>query len=108
MFFLLQATSMLQNPGAPPSGGVMNPQSDAPYYSCSVNLPPKQPVLPKDTPMTKQVFFVLQWGQIPGAMLTDLFCRFGNLIEAYLVSGEGQILSAYSPARHRLQDRPFS
>lgn len=52
---------------------------------CSAKLPARQPTLPATTRVEERLFFVLKDALEPPApaMVTDLFCRFGNLIDAY-------------------------
>jgi len=57
---------------------------------CSAKLPDRQEVLPMNTKSVERIFFALKnaQDQPKPAMLTDVFCRFGNLIEVYLIRGK--------------------
>jgi len=57
---------------------------------CSAKLPERQEVLPLNTKSVERIFFALKnaQDQPKPAMLTDVFCRFGNLIEVYLIRGK--------------------
>jgi len=74
--------SVLGNGG---SGGGVN-DVDA-QLVCSAILPPKQPILPTNTKTEERLFFVLREAlDLPDpAIITDAFCRFGNLIEAQCI-----------------------
>jgi hypothetical protein len=52
---------------------------------CSAKLPDRQPTLPANTRAEERLFFVLKDARDPPppAIVTDLFCRFGDLIDAY-------------------------
>ena len=57
---------------------------------CSVNLPPPKPVLPLETEVAQRLFFVIcdtDEYAYP-EMVTDLFCRFGDLINAHCLKGK--------------------
>ncbi|CAO1401951.1 unnamed protein product [Diamesa tonsa] len=53
---------------------------------CSVTLPPVQP-LSKDTTVAQRCFIVCSPHTLPVSVLKQAFCRFGNLIDVYLLSG---------------------
>ena len=57
---------------------------------CSAKLPPKQPTLPPNTRCEERLFFVLKEArEIPDpAIITDVFCRFGDLIDAQCIRGK--------------------
>ena len=61
---------------------------------CSVPLPDKQPILPRDTPVAQRLFIVSH-EPFDEHILEDVFCRFGNLIGAYFMRGEFSVL--FSP-----------
>lgn len=52
---------------------------------CSVNLPPIQP-LSKETNVAQRCFIVLSPNTLPTNLLKQVFCRFGNLIDVFLLS----------------------
>jgi len=91
------ATQMLQASGyAPPSGmggvpGMGGPPSNTFDSSMfSGELPPSQPMAPSGTECKERLFFVCKDSRDnpPPHILTDVFGRFGNLIEAYLMKGK--------------------
>ena len=58
---------------------------------CSVHLPPSQPTLPLNTKTEERLFFLFRDPidvQTSAAVITDAFCRFGNLIEAACIRGK--------------------
>lgn len=62
------------------------PPSDSNTTSfCSVNLPPIQP-LSKETNVAQRCFIVLSPNTLPTNVLKQVFCRFGHLIDVYLLS----------------------
>ena len=67
------------------SGGSVDAQS-----VCSAKLPPRQPCVPSNTRCDERLFFVLKEArEIPDpAIITDLFCRFGDLIDAVCIRGK--------------------
>lgn len=65
---------------------LLETQSDTNSASfCSVNLPPIQP-LSKETAVAQRCFIVLSPNTLPTNLLKQVFCRFGNLIDVYLLS----------------------
>lgn len=52
---------------------------------CSVNLPPVQP-LSKETNCAQRCFIVCSPHTLPVHVLKQVFCRFGNLIDVYLLN----------------------
>ena len=75
---------MLQQAGFKSSGS--SGGLDRPHY-CNIPVPFPQPCAPKDAPMVERLFIVSQPEQFPDSYLTDLLCRFGNLIDAYFLPG---------------------
>jgi len=65
-------------------GGNFGAGNDA-QSVCSAKLPDRQPTLPANTRAEERLFFVLKDARDPPppAIVTDLFCRFGDLIDAY-------------------------
>ena len=56
---------------------------------CNVALPPPQPTVVEDGKnMAQRLFIVCQPSGVSERVLKDAFCRFGNLIDVYLLSGE--------------------
>jgi len=87
------ATQMLQASGyAPPSGfgGGMGGSSTFDPTMFSGELPPSQPLAPSGTECQERLFFVCKDSRDnpPPHILTDVFGRFGNLIEVYLMKGK--------------------
>lgn len=52
---------------------------------CSVTLPPVQP-LSKETTAAQRCFIVCSPHTLPSHVLKQVFCRFGNLIDVYLLN----------------------
>jgi hypothetical protein len=52
---------------------------------CSVNLPPAQP-MSKETTCVQRCFIVCSPHVLPVHVLKQVFCRFGNLIDVYLLN----------------------
>jgi hypothetical protein len=73
---------------------------DRPTY-CNFNVPHPQPLAPKDAPMAERLFIVSQPDPIPENCLCDLFCRFGNLIDAYFLPGISLLMFSFG-FRNRL------
>jgi len=72
--------------GAPMAGaGVSDAQK-----VCSAKLPERQPCLAENTRCDERLFFVLKAAHdVPNpAVITDVFCRFGNLIDAVCIRGK--------------------
>lgn len=87
------ATQMLQASGyAPPSGGSWSSPQEAPLdpNMCSADLPPVQPLATIGTAVAMRLFFVCKDARDnpPPHIITDVFSRFGNLIEAYIMKGK--------------------
>jgi len=86
--------------GMPPSGpganqmgsqAVTQPQDGTARY-CSVALPDKQPMAPRDSTIARRVFIVSHPERFTDEVLRDAFCRFGNLIDAYFVPGKSVVV----------------
>lgn len=78
---------------------------DAPFYPCSVDLPPKQPManMPALDPITRRdyagrVFIVCTPRALPPPILLDAFCRFGGLIAVYTLPGKNYGYAKYCTA----------
>lgn len=71
---------------------------------CSVTLPPVQP-LSKDTTVAQRCFIVCSPHTLPVSVLKQAFCRFGNLIDVYLLSGRNCGYVKFSVAESAKQVR---
>jgi hypothetical protein len=71
---------------------------------CSVNLPPIQP-LSKETNVAQRCFIVLSPNTLPTNLLKQVFCRFGNLIDVYLLSNRNCGYVKYSSIESAKQVR---
>ncbi|GJQ87072.1 hypothetical protein Trydic_g6831 [Trypoxylus dichotomus] len=85
---IAQATSIIQAAGLSPEFlqsklGLSINRNDETY--CSVELPEIQPLLHVDDPVEARCFFVCSPHPPNAATLKDVFCRFGNLIEVYVL-----------------------
>ncbi|KAK7075163.1 RNA-binding protein 45 [Halocaridina rubra] len=95
---IAQATSLIQaaglNPvgpgGAPSLGGNQGPPGGETYDPsyCSVKLPPPQPLAPVDSAVAERLFIVCHPTPPPIYALKDVFGRFGNLIDIYMLNGK--------------------
>ena len=65
---------------------------------CSVRLPPPQDIVTHDVDVKQRLFFVLRdsYDHPQPEMITDLFCRFGNLVNAHCLSGKKCGYARYS------------
>jgi len=85
------ATQMLQASGYAPSVGMNSGVPDTFDASMfSGELPVPQPLASSGTQCEERLFFVCKNSRDnpPAHILTDVFSRFGNLIEAYLMKGK--------------------
>ncbi|CAH1789727.1 unnamed protein product [Owenia fusiformis] len=83
---LNQLVSSIQN--VTQGGSMMdgNQAMDRISYT-NIPLPPPKPMLSLDTPVAQKTFVVFNPEPIPIHIMEDLFCRFGDMIEAYIVPG---------------------
>uniref|UniRef100_A0A1B6D106 RRM domain-containing protein n=1 Tax=Clastoptera arizonana TaxID=38151 RepID=A0A1B6D106_9HEMI len=58
-----------------------------PHY-CSAKLPPSQPLAPNSIKTEERLFIVCQPGVPPMTALWDVFGRFGDLIDVYILNGK--------------------
>ncbi|CAL4060920.1 unnamed protein product, partial [Meganyctiphanes norvegica] len=96
---IAQATSLIQaaglSPGQSGSGhmnsmnnhGSGNGETYDPSY-CSVKLPPPQPLAPVDSDVAERLFIVCHPSPPPIYAMKDVFGRFGNLIDIYILNGK--------------------
>jgi hypothetical protein len=71
---------------------------------CSVNLPPVQP-LSKETTVAQRCFIVCSPHTLPTHVLKQVFCRFGNLIDVYLLNNRNCGYVKYATADSAKQVR---
>ena len=86
---IAQATSLIQAAGYAnnhPAGNSV-PETYDPSY-CSVKLPGPQPLAPTDSPVAERLFIVCTPYNPVIYILKDVFGRFGNLIDIYLLPGK--------------------
>uniref|UniRef100_A0A8C4Q762 RNA binding motif protein 45 n=1 Tax=Eptatretus burgeri TaxID=7764 RepID=A0A8C4Q762_EPTBU len=63
----------------------------------TARLPPKQPLAPMNTPMKERLFVVCSSSAPPPPeALTNAFCRFGNLIEIYMLPSKSYGYAKYA------------
>ncbi|XP_066591507.1 RNA-binding protein 45 isoform X2 [Prorops nasuta] len=74
---IAQATSLIQAAGL-----------TAPKHNISVKLPPPQPMASIDADVAKRCFIVCGPPVPPIYAMKDAFCRFGNLIDVYMLPGK--------------------
>jgi len=92
---IAQATSLIQAAGfgtSPPAHPQPPPptrptETYDPSY-CSVKLPSPQPLAPMDSVVAERLFLVCTPSPPPLYALKDVFGRFGNLIDIYLLNGK--------------------
>ncbi|XP_069948807.1 RNA-binding protein 45 isoform X4 [Cherax quadricarinatus] len=63
---------------------------------CSVKLPPPQPLAPVDSAVAERLFIVCHPSPPPIYALKDVFGRFGNLIDIYMLNGKTFGYAKYS------------
>ncbi|XP_005103158.1 RNA-binding protein 45 [Aplysia californica] len=64
---------------------------------CNVSLPPPQPTVQDDGKnLAQRLFIVCQPSGVSERVLKDAFCRFGNLIDVYLLSGRNYGYAKYA------------
>jgi RNA recognition motif-containing protein len=76
--------------------------NDALFYPCSITLPPKEPVVPKtgnERGYVVRLFIVCSPRALASHVLLDVFCRFGNLIDVYILPGK-----TFGYAKYNCQD----
>ncbi|KAF0305374.1 RNA-binding protein 45 [Amphibalanus amphitrite] len=74
-------------PGPAVPGGVVMPEHYDPTY-CSARLPAPQPLAALDSTVAERLFIVCHPAPPPPYTLKDVFGRFGNLIDIYILSGK--------------------
>uniref|UniRef100_A0A336M0D8 CSON007493 protein n=1 Tax=Culicoides sonorensis TaxID=179676 RepID=A0A336M0D8_CULSO len=55
---------------------------------CNIPLPSQKPMAPVTAPCRKRLFIVCTNGPLPAPILKNAFCRFGDLIEVFLLPGK--------------------
>jgi len=85
---IAQATSLIQAAGYNSNGAVNSNQETYDPSYCSVKLPPPQPLAPTDSPVAERLFIVCTPYHPLIYILKDVFGRFGNLIDIYLLAGK--------------------
>lgn len=87
---IAQATSIIQAAGLTQGGANSAGQTRETYDPtyCSVKLPEPQPLAPMDAETVERLFIVCHPGPPPMFAMRDVFGRFGNLIDVYMLSGK--------------------
>ncbi|XP_032920038.1 RNA-binding protein 45 [Catharus ustulatus] len=85
---LRSSSAMVQQYRSPPQtfGGASGPQLLQPQTDAI--LPPPKKKVPSDTPVKERLFILFHPHPLPVNVLEDVFCRFGQLISVYLVTGK--------------------
>ncbi|XP_046677519.1 RNA-binding protein 45-like isoform X2 [Homalodisca vitripennis] len=82
------------------SAGISTPFTTNPNhleaFRCSAKLPPPQPLAPSGSVPQERLFVVCEPGLPPQDALWDVFSRFGNLIELYILNGKNCGYAKYS------------
>ncbi|KAJ8942354.1 hypothetical protein NQ314_010083 [Rhamnusium bicolor] len=87
---IAQASSLIQAAGLSPDLlqaklGLIAPSKDSEVY-CSIKLPDVQPLAGIDDETAARCFIVCTPTALPNSVLKDIFCRFGNLIDVYMLN----------------------
>uniref|UniRef100_A0A6M2DND7 Putative rna-binding protein 45 n=1 Tax=Xenopsylla cheopis TaxID=163159 RepID=A0A6M2DND7_XENCH len=85
---IAQATSLIQAAGLNVNpASLLSKCADDDFIEsqCSVKLPPPQPLTSINTPHAKRCFIVCSPNPPPMFVMRDVFCRFGNLIDVYVL-----------------------
>ncbi|XP_071957630.1 RNA-binding protein 45-like [Antedon mediterranea] len=64
--------------------------------TCSVSLPPTQPLLSNDNEVAQRLFIVCNPRGVQDYILKDTFCRFGHLIDCYMLPGRNYGYAKYA------------
>ncbi|XP_007494495.1 RNA-binding protein 45 isoform X3 [Monodelphis domestica] len=70
--------------------------SQLPQIQTDIVLPSCKKKAPPETAVKERLFIVFNPHPLPLDILEDIFCRFGNLIEVYLVSGKNVGYAKYA------------
>ncbi|KAL3282370.1 hypothetical protein HHI36_005556 [Cryptolaemus montrouzieri] len=92
---LAKASSILQAAGLSPDLLSSNLNTNVETV-CSVKLPEPKPLENIDAAVAARCFIVCSPNPPPVNILRDVFCRFGNLIDVYLLSGKNCGYAKYS------------
>ncbi|ESP01921.1 hypothetical protein LOTGIDRAFT_92684, partial [Lottia gigantea] len=63
---------------------------------CNIPLPLPQPLRTEDSLVEQRLFIVCQPAAVQEQILRDAFCRFGNLIDVYLLAGRNYGYAKYA------------
>ncbi|XP_031415040.1 RNA-binding protein 45 isoform X2 [Clupea harengus] len=74
--------------------------SQKPRVQTDVNLPSIKKMAPSDSAVKERLFVIFNPSPLPVDVLEDLFCRFGSLIEVYLVPGRNVGYMKYADRKH--------
>nr|CAH7754687.1 unnamed protein product [Callosobruchus chinensis] len=92
-----QATTLIQAAGLSP-GIILSEKNqkdkDELMYSCTVQLPPVEPIVTGEC--VARCFIVCNPYALSQNILRDLFCRFGNLIDVYMVHNKNYGFAKYT------------
>ncbi|XP_069987625.1 RNA-binding protein 45 [Penaeus vannamei] len=88
---LIQAAGLNQGSAGHNNMGTQGQTGGGETYDpsyCSVKLPPPQPLAPVDSAVAERLFIVCHPSPPPIYALKDVFGRFGNLIDIYMLNGK--------------------
>ncbi|XP_062389851.1 RNA-binding protein 45 isoform X1 [Sardina pilchardus] len=74
--------------------------SQKPRVQTDVNLPPVKKMAPTDSAVKERLFVIFNPSPLPVDVLEDVFCRFGSLVEVYLVPGRNVGYMKYADRKH--------
>lgn len=73
---------------SPSGGGGGGRRGGGDDIPCTTPLPPMKPMAAMSAPCRKRLFIVCTNGPLPANILKNAFCRFGDLIEVFLLPGK--------------------
>ncbi|XP_030642959.1 RNA-binding protein 45 [Chanos chanos] len=71
-----------------------------PRIQTDLVLPPQKKLAPPDSPVKERLFVIFNPAPLPVDVLEDVFCRFGSLLEVYLVPGRNVGYIKYADRKH--------
>ncbi|XP_013781280.1 RNA-binding protein 45-like [Limulus polyphemus] len=97
-----EATNVLKNVGFHVNNSAGIAQTNGNSMQEPGGLPPPQPMAKPGSEMKERLFIVMP-DRLPTKMLENLFCRFGNLMEIYLLPGKNCGFAKFSDKQSALQ-----
>ncbi|KAK3587925.1 hypothetical protein CHS0354_014444 [Potamilus streckersoni] len=91
-----KAALILEKAGINPDRVLASDNSIERVTYCNIMLPLPKPLSPEDSSLAQRLFIVCQPAAVPERILRDAFCRFGDLIDVYLLSGRNYGYAKYA------------